>query len=290
MKITYGILRGGLGNQLFQLAAFSALAKRSGSRLVLDLNTYLHPSQRANKRFPTAVPLNLVDITKVCQSEWMLKSRAAVAGQAALRTIFDLFPFVQGVCGIFASEKAGEKLKRIAERKQFLYLDSYFGDVYDEEDMVHEIECLVGSLSSLAQKGEGATRDQNLATTGIHLRIGDLLEVNPKKVAKLDYIRSGLEAVSWDPRTPVVLFSDSPEMALEILKPLRVDIEIADPQASDIETLLAIGSREKLVCSTSTFSWWAAKMVVNSGGTVAFPKPRQGDMFREREVPGWNWI
>lgn len=105
-------------------------------------------------------------------------------------------------------------------------------------------------------------------------------------------IEEGLRAIKWNAGEKLLLFSDSPERAREVLAPLCIgeNLEFADPSLSGIETLLFMGAPNRLVCSRSTFSWWAARLVTRAGGEVAFPKPSRGDAFTLRECRDWSWI
>lgn len=288
-KSTYGVLRGGLGNQLFQLAAYAALARRSGRPLILDLNSYSHPSQVQLSRSPSAATLGLAPVQRTVSFRSPLLSRLTVASQQMLRTVFDAIPSIQGSFGIVASERAGQEIKGLNMKKSFAYLDSYFGDIYDDVEMQESLSEISRNLHQLRQKKFLAHHVPDDPWVAVHMRMGDYLDSAPSKILSLRQIEEGLQAIDWTMEDKIFLFSDSPELASQFLEPLGASVVIANPNLSDVDTLLLMGSADRLVCSASTFSWWAAKLVTEHGGIVSFPEPRAGDPFKSRKQAGWVW-
>lgn len=179
---TYGVLRGGLGNQLFQISAYSALAKRGGRKLVLDLNSYRHPSQIALSRIPSALALDLVTVERALSFRNPVFSRFIVAIHWAMRLTFDSIPGLQGKFRIVAIEKAVRRLGGIQGNKSYPYLDSYFGGLYKDEDLDEAISQVTDSLANLSKKLLPKNLFPEEPWSALHIRMGDYLTVDPSKI------------------------------------------------------------------------------------------------------------
>lgn len=286
MKRTYGVLRGGIGNQLFQLAAYKALADRSNRELLLDVNTFNHSSQIELDRKPETLELGSNRLLRT----FAWKSRKLIVPTTfchrLVRTASDLFSSNSAPLGIFASEKGKQTSKSLENRKTFRYLDAYFVEFSAIEDIGTSIEAEVSSLIEEAN-ARGIARSDFEVEGSIHLRMGDFLKVDPDRILDNKRVSEGLAALGLPVRGKFLVFSDSPELATRALADSGIDVILPPEGLSDLESLLLMGSSKNLVCSLSTFSWWAGKMVSKSGGRVSFPRAKESEFFSVKTPENW---
>lgn len=93
----------------------------------------------------------------------------------------------------------------------------------------------------------------------VHVRRGDFTSRNG--FLSLDYYSRAIARLGVAPDEPGVLFSDDPVAALAFLRPLGFPITAVSPPplSPAAESMLLMASCRQLVCSNSTFSWWAAR-------------------------------
>ena len=283
------MLRGGIGNQLLQLAAYRALAARSGRQLILDVNSYSHPTQRLLGRLPEAVDAGMFSEMKVTSYQSPLMSRTASALHTAVRLFSDVVTPNRIPAGIYASEKGKDALDALRDRMHFRYLDAYFGYFAEVKDIAASIDSLVAELSRSTIELKSSEELPN-ASVCVHMRLGDFLEVDANRILSANEVERGLELLGVEGGSQILLFSDSPELAEKILKPLNLSIQHAPTGISDLQSLLLMASAEKLVCSRSTFSWWAGRIVSQSGGSVVYPTLQNEPREQLPNVRGWHWI
>jgi hypothetical protein len=128
---------------------------------------------------------------------------------------------------------------------------------------------------------------------GLHLRFGDYLR-NPATRAfhgltAFDYYLSALDHVARLVDTDeVMLFSDEPERALDLFKNSQTEfrsVVVAPRTHSNLKDLLMLSNCAAIVCSNSTFSWWAGWL----GSTirdipVVLPEPWFAEYRSEEEA------
>jgi hypothetical protein len=291
MRKTYGVLRGGLGNQLFQISAYSALARRTKRRLVLDVNSYFHPSQRSLGRTAEVIEIRAFSGIETIASRFPWQARVVSSLHLATRVFCDRAPWIQSILGIYASENGSRTprtLRALEEQKEFRYLDAYFG-FYPVPDLLESIDKTTEFLLE-----ESRSLDQAWIPTStyssIHLRMGDFLEVGPERILDNAAILRAIEAIGLEETGEFMLFSDSIELASELLTRAGINHVRPPTEMSALESLVVMGSSSNLICSRSTFSWWAAKMVSKNGGKVAFPAVPERERFKERRVSGWVYF
>ena len=126
----------------------------------------------------------------------------------------------------------------------------------------------------------------------LHVRLGDFTDTYRYRyyVARRFYYESALAPVAKSHR--ILIFSDDPQSARDFIGNLWPDTVIMDGLTA-ADDLHIMSKADWLVCSPSTFSWWAAWLGHRPGRTVIVPKEgpfRPGAPFRNEDYwhPEWH--
>jgi hypothetical protein len=112
---------------------------------------------------------------------------------------------------------------------------------------------------------------------GIHVRRGDFASRKGQSfhgVLQQDYYLRAL-GILEDRQVdlPVVVFSDEPEEAARLVRPLARSVHTIQPPPGTpaIESLQLLAGASSIVTANSTFSWWAAWLGESEGRRVVAP-------------------
>jgi len=278
-------LVGGLGNQLFQIAAAAHLADQRGRDLVVDVTEARLVHDRLGL-LPLIEPLTTVDYGIPALP------MAVNARQARWRQVRSL------------RRAAGPTLGTIDELEQFVDDGRY--------PQVHMHGLFMSRALASASCGVGRRYRPRLRNPSawylsmrerldcedpiaMHVRRGDYLSEPERGVLTSSYYGRAIAEV-WDGRRPIWAFSDDPQEASSFLGAVQGDppIEFVTPPtgvaAADSLTLLA--QARTIIACNSTFSWWAAFL---SDAKVVIPRPfgleslTWNDHQRDRMIdPAWT--
>jgi hypothetical protein len=260
-----GIIRGGLGNQLLQLAALKTISKIANRRLLLDISSYESENQKAlGRKF---------EVAGFFPGEWELLSDAnwrpirPFAG--VLRQLGDLYPSILGSFGILAGEVSDFSALDSRFLKRARYVDNYFSGIGGNPTFGHAIKEVIDQLGKLTNE---TTSESNHA---IHLRLGDYLSIDQTLVPDVSRLRNVLRRLISSGMDVLTIYSDEPPRALELIEGLELNVrtELARVTTSPLLSLSGLASHKVLICSSSTFSWWAGTAIASKGGRVFFPDP-----------------
>ena len=286
-------LRGGLGNQLFQYAAGLFLAQTQDQQVIFrtDLLPAVTDSIGAVSRWPNQ--LSEFKCDSVMRHHWLQPAGSTHLLSKllqALRSLSDLAPKLFLTLGVIAGERSPappfSKLPRI------WHVDSYCSSAIPAlalgESLRKQIRSIIDPSPLYLQLFEEAERAEPII---IHLRLGDYQnlkhlygEPQYERIAAVIDSKKNAKKPTW-------LFTDSPEMVPEeVMSKLRPD-KLIGPTDLDrpIENLVLLSMGSTLVCSNSTFSWWAA-FLMGENTDVLYPEPEglphevfSGDMA----IEGW---
>lgn len=121
--------------------------------------------------------------------------------------------------------------------------------------------------------------------SAIHLRLGDYWKFEGptsliSNVIEDFYIEKALSKYLFE-KSKILIFSDSVSHAKQLLSryEAKYNLEYVDNDSTPIQTLKLLSGANKIICSGSTFSFWASYF---SNGISVFPRP-----FYWNE-PGWE--
>lgn len=277
----YSILRlaGGLGNQLFQLAAAVSLAQRQSfplSNILID--TRFLTSYEAKRRYEIGFISKLFPGVQVAPQLPLLASMASRFRLAKILDkklgSFDLISSVAHLNAVCASRNTASTF----------ILDGYFQHpdiLFSEEDRNRIRTALIAVKGSLIDQVKNGA-----LTIGIHIRRGDY--VTSKSASKvfrnipMEYYDTALQQLRRD--QTVLVFSDDRDLsATYATKVGGIDVRQFNLSLEDEFCLLMMCDDH--IIANSTFSWWAAFFGHKLGGRVIAPRNWYHDKFRSQGNP-----
>lgn len=233
------LLQGGLGNQMFQISATTALAWRNGTAAAFNINSHHLPLQGRS----VASYVDNIFSNVPFKEEGEFDSVA----KAYYEKYYHHHPleFLDGVClvGYFQSEK-------------------YFIDFEDE--IRNMFRCPPQTETYLMDKYGDLLSGE---TTSVHIRRGDYLkfsETHPP-LAKEYYIK----AMSKIPQTEkYLIFSDDVSWCLNNFK--LDNFHVIGGEEDFIDLYLMSKCKNNIIANSS-FSWWGAWLNNNSNKSVIAP-------------------
>lgn len=284
-------LRGGLGNQLFQFAAGSAVADRLACPLFVDTG-------------PLADVLP-GDTTRTFELDWLVDPANVLTGSPSvlsgrlLRRVARHLPIQLGARtfteGSFAYDATIAAVQRGTTLEGYFQSWRYFDSIKGP---------LRSRLQGAAPRSQWrASMEEQLSASGpwtaVHVRRGDYLKPRNSAYHGLlgrSYYQTALAELAGrglDHR--VVLFSDDPEAAGGLVGPQAVPVEIVRPPAdtNPIESILLMSRATAVVTANSSFSWWAAWLADPSSSTVVTPVPWLSQANADESdlrPPGWATV
>lgn len=303
-KDIYVPLTGGLGNQLFQLAA--GLKHGQKVHLIQCLG-----SPRFTSNSPDILDFKLPENVHLINCNG--KHRVArlsynfVISINSRRKHFSRSPFSRFLIKNFASLILSFHFRRFV----WVAFTSEIG--FDEKFSTRHANFIIGYFQSwryfddrktieLLNKIDISENPGEIYKTwklqsekkvlGIHVRLGDYKMEKSFGTLDEQYFSKAIELLeSTEDFDEAWLFSDEPELALrqipEIAIPLRV---VPSEGISSAETLDLMRNCTSLIMSNSTFSWWAAFISRVPASKVVAPNPWFTDLENPRDILPPQWI
>ena len=280
------ILRGGLGNQLFQYAAGFAESSRRGSALVLE--TFLLPESETNSAGISSWPQQISQFNhhgEIHRRPLGIRGHLYRLNLELFRKFGAKWPKFAANFGVFSFEGESETITP-STIKKLRVINSYVANSRYFQGYEHEIKAQISSLiepsAEYLRAAEMLTSD---VYTGVHIRLGDYRNLEHIYGSySSTYLRSCISLLEENSRLgKLVLFSDERIRAREILHEAGVDPAtlVSVPGLSALEELLLLSKCSNIVGSNSTFSWWAAFLNTNEHARIFFPRP----LYVSMEIP-----
>jgi hypothetical protein len=269
---------GGLGNQIFILAAGLEQAQRLGAQLIVDDGWYKSQEKRE---------------FQLCQIFPDLILQNAAERSPTAKRWFEFFS--KPVSSQIFTEKSSEYDPRIEQVGQNSRLRGYFQSVrYFPTVGKKVVDSILDAPVSDSEKII-LDRLQSKPYNAIHVRRGDY--VSEKITSEYHgatsraYFEKAIDFFE-DSYKPILVFSDSPDLASEELAGidgLWFESELSN--LGDVATLKLMAGADSLVMSNSSFSWWAAYCIQTTKGSprIVAPRPwsRDIDLNLDLILPNW---
>ncbi len=306
MSRTSLFLTGGLGNQLFQLAAGLS---RESTELILDWNL---GNPRLNKlgnpditdlQLPTQVHLD----PQYKKNRFFSKFSGYLLRQGMQPTRIEklfrlgkIMPFILGKLLFF---RFGHQIKvvqatdngyfKMGKTSQNEYLVGYFqsyrwASLPTVESQLQSLSLIQASHELLAFVKE----IENQKTVMVHVRLGDYNEQKNFGIPSIDYYRFALSELEITQQFDrILLFSNEPHLAWSFIPVEYHEIICVAPDFSgnSAETLEAMRHAKSYIIGNSSLSWWGAKLSHTQGARVIAPTPwfKTAPEPRDLIPPGW---
>jgi hypothetical protein len=294
------LLRGGLGNQLFQYAAGVELSSKLAVPLLLSRK--LLPSEESHDASVSIWPEQISSFEHLgsfCNEAISSYSHFVNTRTAQLqRMIGDVFPKFMTNFGMFAYEQS-PNADIFGNITRPVTINGYCSEPVFFRNSFHEV---VSSIQKIRSPSDYylATLDEIKAgkPVGVHVRLGDYSNLpGIYGFPRLEYMTNALRQLRIQfPENPIWVFSDEPKKAEGLLQNrLPADLFLTPPKGtSPLENLLLLSNCIGIIGTNSTFSWWASALNHSEKSTVLFPRPLYpSDKVQEPKnwlLPDWMQI
>ncbi len=274
-------LPGGIGNQLFSLFASRYLAQESGLINFLDFGG-IDYSHHTTKYDVSEFELRTHELRLVLENKKELlfnsisrihdlKFRLGSCSQALAKPLkvysCELEPLNSARVNSMINDITKFKHLSVFPSVSGYFPDfSFFDSLNNAEDKVLFIKNPSNQFSDLKQ------HLMSRRVLGVHIRLKDYL-IHPNTIGNLSrhYFLSCIrEALGRQDYDEIWFFSDSPHEALERFKGLELRKKVRfiglEETLTPCEELLLMHECSGLVCSNSTFSFWASKFMSERDG------------------------
>lgn len=282
-----GYVAGGLGNQLFILAASWEQANRLSCPLYLN-TSYLEVSGLRNLEL-NQIQHPGIDIGS--NGPWTSKKFPG-------NHIFPVPRNLSALKGRLFFEKNQALFDaRINSVKLGTQLIGYFQSAFYFPTIGPQLYSLIDTAQITPTEANYISELSEHKYITLHLRRGDYQAASHKGtvIASIEYARRAIFTLRNSGNDdPICVFSDSPEFIVDELKNLNENIFVVDNSklTSGIGTIIAMSLGSALIMSNSSFSWWAGwlKEQRNPGNaTVIAPRPwnESGTARADMLFPTW---
>jgi hypothetical protein len=283
------LLKGGIGNQLFQIAAALYLNQESRIDLYRDF-TLPRKSQGIPDSTFFSLPLNFNDVsissTLIDRKLLSLSLRKALAMPRGRRSRMSKF-LVGAAVDFYFSLRFKRIVKVISGdgvgysplslKPGYNLLNGYFQSyLYSKDSFVRNRMRSIEIRSKSAKLLEliGKAKEDN--PIFIHLRLGDYRKEKSIGILPPDYYKKALtHLTSKDVSRKIWIFSDEPASVNSFIDaPSPYEMVIVDDQGlnpAEVLELMRYGSA--YIIANSTFSWWGAFLAYNDDCIRIMPTP-----------------
>lgn len=274
---------GGLGNQLFQLAAALDLAKE-GKVIVLGKWGFARKCENGlidmdNLRLPSNIEFEYVSDPGVFVkrlSNFLLRQGSARRKRNLIIGVLEKIanPLYAWKLSKFVSVSIanGRGLSKISNNKSVLILGYFQNSRWPKNVLEQMIAISPKHISSKAKYLISVIQKQN--ATAVHVRRGDYLQEH-FGVLQNPFYQEALMKLNTRKDTPLWIFSDDIESAreLSVFSNYSNVHFVEDSGLESFETLEIMRHAKDFVIANSSFSWWGAFLRYNQSGKVVAPHP-----------------
>ena len=296
-------IHGGLGNQLFQLAAANVLFE--GRNYLIDMSKFSKNKDFLSK-FSFGKKLNILPKQKKNYIEQKLINliiRVNYRPEKNDKTQ-RIYSFIDHVAKLFLSKIYLEGMtivtssnlgfdEKLIIKNPNSYLIGYFQSYVWPSDPINqtffEDVQLVKKNSKFDYYCELSKIERPLI---VHIRLGDYLGQKSFGLISKEYYHESIKSLwSTNLYDKIWIFSNEPDKVKPYIpSSLAVSIRIIDLDLNDAAaTLQLMRYGHGYVLSNSTFGWWGAFLTVNRGARVIAPKPWFKLLDDPNQIIPFNW-
>jgi hypothetical protein len=256
------VLKGGLGNQLFQYFAALKFAENTEQKIEFNLNWFKH---RESITSPRSFELGEIIDTSAVEEDKLNVFRLG---------LLDRFSSYFAKFGLIVSESNFDQLKSENKVQRNLYLNGYFQEIRFLGSNLYNLENFIEIKNWEPEVKDKMHEISDRYQVALHLRLGDYVDSELFHVISKTYIRECLNKIDHQKNhLEVLVFSDSPDKARAYLPEVEKIEFIIVPKNSftDPQTLILMSKFKNLILSNSTFSWWAGALASSAGNNVYAP-------------------
>ena len=270
----YVLVKGGLGNQMFQYAFYLSL-KNQGADCVLDNSMFdvvtMHQGYELDRVFGISAP-------RVRQT-WLHRS--------AVRIIYKYKP--KSI--VFADKPYKYCQDALASQNMFFIgcwiHPSYFTSIEEE---VRNAFSFVGINEKNKQFVDELS---NIESVSIHIRRGDFLNTPIYDVCKEEYHKKAIDKIIENVNNPqFIVFSDDVQWCNEYLKRFNINYKMVDwnKGKDSYQDMFLMSQCKHNIIANSTFSWWGAWLNQNTNKIVIAPSKWTTEIDMDKTVKNWTII
>ena len=262
---------GGLGNQLFQTAAFLKY-RRDKEKVIVSFLGDIHIPKRENcLNYIFEIPKWLY-LDKSSKLSLPTKTLARISAGLRFGSFFPL---------ISINDRNFYLSKTYFKKKKILFLDGYFNQNWEYESLYELIAQLKLRKIILDKKNLKVCNEDVI----IHIRGGDFLNIKNLNICKSDYYRKSIKyCLSKGLKTFTVISEDQKygNIIINQMKSCFDDLKISLLKSNSIKDDFNIIRSSKLaILSNSTFSWWASFL---SNSKIEFLVPSNFSSIEKRII------
>lgn len=237
------VLKGGLGNQMFQYAIGKYIAHLSGTSLAIDASSYAH-----GRAYPFPFQLNKFFI----QAERTRVPSTSIKEQSLQYTPDVLKRYEKNIAlsGYWQDERYFNNISDEIIR-DFILKPEYMSDEYHAA-----AEFLLDFAEPVFVHVRRGERAQNKVAKDTHGLIGE------------KYYREAMKYIKYKrPHSTMMFFSDDPEYVNSVYG----DVGYGMAPLNDYEHFSLMTLCDHAIIANSSFSWWAAWLIRNFNKVVVAP-------------------
>lgn len=262
-------MRGGLGNQLFQLAYGLYLQKKYDIKnIILDTGEY----KRYHIRNFELDKYNLDGIVvddNIHDYLYIISRNIYHVLQGIYRRIssseLDLFSYLSRYGLFYAGINPG--VLNYTGNKETVYVYGYFQDVFYVEKVKSELYRIIFCDNMPKSDDSEVKIAISIRCGDDYIKYGYPICDSEYYVKAINYIINMINNVD----VKLIVFSDDNKRAKEILKNIKLDMMFVTDQGPT-QQLTEMAKCNHFVISNSSFSWWGAYLSSNKGKIVVAPR------------------
>ncbi|CAN1593429.1 GT4_GT28_WabH-like domain containing protein [Candidatus Pelagibacterales bacterium] len=288
-KINIFILSGGLGNQLFQIAAASNFAFKYKKKVYLDTSQLLFNKNLSSDFLEIIKKLKARNFNLVVTLPWPIKLVISIRKLFQIK-IFNFF-FNIFLKNVFETEAYKYQLLKdhsslITIFHGFWQSEKYFFDCKYLFNAVLKDIFKLKNIPSNLKNNEFNNYSKKIA---VHFRLTDYSYLPDYGILDINYYLNGIKYIKDKTKnSSVIIFSDDIEKIKSEIK-INADYYFNDHGMNPIKILAHMSSCDHFITANSSFSWWAAYIAVNINKIIITPKKwfRTRDFTSDLIPDGW---